>query len=43
LGRGEPGVVGDEHSEMRWFSIDAACALQDLALAEYVQILDKLS
>jgi 8-oxo-dGTP diphosphatase len=39
---GEPGIIGDEHSEIQWFSVDAACALQDLALAEYVAILHKL-
>jgi hypothetical protein len=35
-------MVGDEHSEIRWFSIDAACALPDLALPEYAAILHKL-
>ena len=39
---GEPSIVGDEHSEIRWFSIHAACALRHLALAEYVPILRKL-
>ena len=39
---GEPNIVGDEHSEIRWFSIHAACALQHLALDEYVPILPKL-
>ncbi len=39
---GEPGIVGDEHSKIEWFSVDAACLLQDLALAEYVTILHKL-
>jgi len=39
---GEPSIVGDEHSEIRWFSIHAACALQHLALDEYVPILRKL-
>jgi 8-oxo-dGTP pyrophosphatase MutT (NUDIX family) len=39
---GEPSIVGDEHSEIRWFSIRAACSLQHLALAEYVPILRKL-
>jgi 8-oxo-dGTP diphosphatase len=39
---GEPSIVGDEHSEIPWFSIQAACTPQDLALAEYVPILRKL-
>jgi mutator protein MutT len=39
---GEPSIVGDEHSEIRWFRIHAAAALQHLALAEYVPILRKL-
>ncbi|HXP04614.1 MAG TPA: NUDIX hydrolase [Stellaceae bacterium] len=39
---GEPRLVGDEHSELRWFSISAACALPDLALLEYSAILRKL-
>ena len=40
---GEPRILGDEHSELRWFSIDAACALEGLALTEYVPILRKLA
>jgi 8-oxo-dGTP diphosphatase len=32
---GEPAMLGDEHTEIRWFTIDDACALTDLALAEY--------
>ena len=40
---GEPRIVGDEHSEIRWFSIDAACVLSDLALPEYTTILHKLT
>ena len=32
---GEPRLQGDEHTELRWFAIDAACALPDLAAAEY--------
>ena len=38
---GEPRIVGDEHSELRWFMIEAASALEDLALPEYVAILSR--
>jgi 8-oxo-dGTP diphosphatase len=36
---GEPVHIGDEHTELRWFTIDAAVALSDLALQEYRAIL----
>jgi 8-oxo-dGTP diphosphatase len=39
---GEPRILGDEHVAIRWFSIDAACAVPDLALREYAAILHKL-
>jgi uridine kinase len=32
---GTPTAQNDEHSRLEWFDIDAACALPDLALAEY--------
>ena len=32
---GEPRLVGDEHSELRWLSVTEAGALPDLALTEY--------
>jgi len=32
---GEPEMRNGEHSELRWFDIEAACALFDLALTEY--------
>jgi uridine kinase len=32
---GDPTAWDDEHSKLEWFDIDAACALPDLALAEY--------
>lgn len=31
---GVPRLLGDEHSELRWFSPEAAMALPDLALVE---------
>lgn len=38
----EPCAFGDEHSELGWFSVEAACALKGLALPEYMEILRKL-
>jgi 8-oxo-dGTP diphosphatase len=32
---GEPTQLGDEHTELRWFTIEEACALNPLALPEY--------
>ena len=32
---GEPVVLGDEHTELRWFTLEEACALDALALPEY--------
>jgi hypothetical protein len=35
---GEPAMRGDEHSELRWFSIPEACQLGELALPQYRDI-----
>ena len=35
---GEPVALGDEHSELRWFTPRAAFGLPDLALSEYRQV-----
>ncbi len=35
---GEPTMRGDEHSELRWFSIAEASRLGDLALPQYREI-----
>lgn len=32
---GEPRMLGDEHAALRWFPVDDACALPDLALPSY--------
>jgi len=40
---GEASMLGDEHTELRWFSIEEACALGDLALAEYKNLFGKLA
>jgi hypothetical protein len=32
---GEAVLVGDEHTEFRWFTIEEACELEALALADY--------
>jgi len=35
---GSPTLRGDEHAELRWFTVDAACALPNLATAEYIRV-----
>ncbi|MGI4795885.1 MAG: NUDIX domain-containing protein [Janthinobacterium lividum] len=35
---GDPAMMDNEHTELAWFSIEDACALPDLALAEYVDV-----
>ena len=35
---GEPAMVDDEHIELAWFTVEDACALPELALAEYVEM-----
>lgn len=35
----EPILMGDEHSELRWFPVEAACDLPQLAMPEYAAIL----
>jgi 8-oxo-dGTP pyrophosphatase MutT (NUDIX family) len=32
---GEPVMLGDEHTEFRWFTIEEACAREALALTDY--------
>lgn len=39
---GEPTLLGDEHSELRWFTRAAAIVLRDLALEEYRSLLTDL-
>lgn len=36
--QGEPHIRDDEHTELRWFTVEEACALPDLALADYVPL-----
>jgi 8-oxo-dGTP pyrophosphatase MutT (NUDIX family) len=33
---GAPAIRDDEHAELRWFTVEAACALPDLASVEYL-------
>jgi 8-oxo-dGTP diphosphatase len=40
---GEASMLGDEHTELRWFSIEEACGLQNLALAGYRDLFRRLS
>ena len=39
---GEPRVRNDEHVDLRWFSIDEACQLANLAAHEYVPVFRSL-
>ncbi len=32
---GDPVMLGNEHSELHWFELEAACGLPDLAIAGY--------
>ena len=36
---GEPVLIGNEHTELKWFTIDGAVALPGLALDEYRAVL----
>jgi len=36
---GEPTLVGDEHSDLQWFTKEEVAVLPDLALAEYRALL----
>ncbi len=40
---GDPRIVDDEHSELRWFKCADAVSLSDLALDEYRAILRKIA
>ena len=39
---GEPALLGDEHTELRWFTVEEACLLGPLALPEYRTLLGNL-
>jgi 8-oxo-dGTP diphosphatase len=39
---GEPRMLGDEHVEIRWFTVADASVLTDLALAEYRDLFSTL-
>ncbi len=40
---GEPRILDDEHSELRWFTNQDAAALPDLALEEYRDLLREVA
>jgi 8-oxo-dGTP pyrophosphatase MutT (NUDIX family) len=40
---GCPRILGDEHTEMRWLSKGEAVELPDLALVEYLALIESLS
>jgi 8-oxo-dGTP diphosphatase len=39
---GEPEILDEEHSELRWFPLNAAASLPDLALEAYRPLFDGL-
>jgi ADP-ribose pyrophosphatase YjhB (NUDIX family) len=39
---GDPHIIDDEHSELRWFSLEEAAGLTDLALKEYRALFEVL-
>ena len=39
---GSPTLYGDEHVELRWFAVDAVCALPNLASTEYIRVFQEL-
>ena len=39
---GQPSIINDEHTELRWFTLEEAQALQDLALEDYRPLFDSL-
>src|SRR5260370_35950569 len=39
---GEPKMLGGEHSEIRWFGVNFACGLPDLAMEEYKAIFQRI-
>ncbi len=40
---GEPTMIGDEHTELGWFKLEAALTMPDLALEEYRPLFRKLA
>lgn len=40
--RGTPTIIDAEHTELRWFSVEEASRLDDLALEEYRSLFEKL-
>ena len=39
---GSPALHGDEHVELRWFSVAEACVLPNLASAKYIRVFREL-
>lgn len=39
---GSPFIRNDEHAELRWFTVEAACSLPNLASDEYVRVFQEL-
>ena len=39
---GQPNIIDDEHTELRWFILEEAKAIPDLALEDYRPLFDSL-
>jgi 8-oxo-dGTP diphosphatase len=39
---GSPALRGDEHVELRWFTVEEACVLPNLASVEYIRVFQDL-
>jgi 8-oxo-dGTP diphosphatase len=39
---GSPVLRGDEHVELRWFTVEEACAVSSLASTEYIRVFQHL-
>jgi 8-oxo-dGTP diphosphatase len=39
---GSPALHGGEHVELRWFTVEEACALPNLASTEYIRVFQQL-
>lgn len=40
---GQPTMVNDEHTALSWFTVEEACALNDLALNDYRTVFRQIS
>jgi 8-oxo-dGTP pyrophosphatase MutT (NUDIX family) len=40
---GQPTMTNDEHTALTWFTVEEACALDDLALEDYRDVFKKIT